>query len=720
MILDKWDVFQDVHDLGEQLKIYQGKVRQNDYSHLMSPWRRIDRLTYLQKLFSDTPYYGRDLRQFNAAPWWYRTFFSLEPVPGARYRLHFEAVDYYCTVWVNGVECGRHEGYQEGFALDVTHALQSGSNLVCVKVWSPWDTEIEPGGADKRFFSVKRGMVKGTYEHADGFIQRDVNPVGIVGTVTLESRRENWLEHVRVKAEGDRVCAQVTLGVQGREDILEMQVRDRDGRLCARLEQRADAAGLACVIDHPKLWTTWDRGEAFLYTVSLRLRSADGTVLDTRRTRVGFSRLRLERTPDRTEAFLNGERIFLRGTSYFPDVYVCDLPPERLRRDLLLVRQAGFNAVRVHVHVEKDAFYDLCDELGLLVFQDTDFSWNHPTSPDWIRRGIALFEKVVQRLQSHPCLGCWILLNEPDKWKTSVVTNAGCSLSEIIARPDSISRAIGERLVQAVKRLDPGRAYIRASYNEDDPESGDSHNYLGSLRGQDTHYTQIAGTTEKLNTEFGMDAPGCPQALSTEKAVFDALRPVAARWEEIQFYQYKLLKYYIEHYRRQKHRPCGGYFQFMFIDLCPQSFYGVLDYWCIPKPGWRALEESNQPLAVMAAPPLPDSGKCALVIANDTKMPYSGIVRWSFLENGEPVCCGEQTAAVEADGLTVLQDVITPPVCTRQTRLCLTFSSEEGTLLAQNSYAGPFVELPHIPGHPAEIDSELGVRLFRQVADPMG
>ena len=81
------------------------------------------------------------------------------------------------------------------------------------------------------------------------------------------------------------------------------------------------------------------------------------------------------------------------------------------------------------------------------------------------------------------------------------------------------------------------------------------------------------------------------------------LRDVLPRVAELHDYQYRLIKYYIEHYRIQKYAPNAGYFQFMWIDFCPQSFYGIYDYWGRPKSegiggGLRALEESNQPVGI--------------------------------------------------------------------------------------------------------------------------
>src|SRR5690606_12225569 len=96
-------------------------------------------------------------------------------------------------------------------------------------------------------------------------------------------------------------------------------------------------------------------------------------------SRFAFRTVELRRSEEETTFLLNGYPIFLRGTNYFPDVYVSALELPRYRRDLEAMRRAGFNAVRVHVHVEQQAFYDLCDELGMAVIQDSDLNWVHPT-----------------------------------------------------------------------------------------------------------------------------------------------------------------------------------------------------------------------------------------------------------------------------------------------------------------------------------------------------
>lgn len=170
-----WRVTQDVRELGERTEWYKP-----DYA---ADWQPIDRLVHLQLLLAKQPYFGRNLRSFNIAPWWYRLEFST-PDLARQATLRFEGVDYFAKVWVNGTLLGEHEGYAQPFEFEVARALHKDRpNVLVVKVSSPWDqTYTDPKQPE---WTVVRNLLKGSYEHADTFVQRDVNPIGIWRPVRL-------------------------------------------------------------------------------------------------------------------------------------------------------------------------------------------------------------------------------------------------------------------------------------------------------------------------------------------------------------------------------------------------------------------------------------------------------------------------------------------------------------------------------------------------------
>ena len=254
-----------------------------------SEWQPIERLAHLQLLLSDTPYYGRALRQFNAHPWWYRLAFATPPGGAGRHAtLSFEGVDYFCRVWLNGEYLGEHEGYFCPFSFEVGGLLRAeGAHLLVAKVWSPWDTATLPGGDRKRAYWAVRDLVKGTYEHADTMVQRDVNPVGIWAPVAGAPRRSAHRGTPRIDAGvGDGRRADVAVARDGSDGPRDVALRCtvwEDDAACPpgghRRRPFRRARGLeARSPPEPPAWCTWDRGRPALYRMRVELREGDRLV----------------------------------------------------------------------------------------------------------------------------------------------------------------------------------------------------------------------------------------------------------------------------------------------------------------------------------------------------------------------------------------------------------------------------------------------------------
>lgn len=700
-----WRVIQDVHDSGEALRIFDGTHDHTEVGPQISEWEPIDRLEHLQVIFSDHPYWGRELRYFNQAPWWYLNEFEIEDA-GERAVLRFSNADYFAKVWLNGVYLGAHEGYSNPFSFDVSDIIRvGGMNALYVKVWSPWDTEVYDDLHDMRTSRIVRDLVKGTYEHGDTLIARDVNPVGIYGDVTLQiSRGVGFATRPVIDYElsDDFSAAHVTVDVslvgEGPR-FVEVEIAEiASGRIVAHTScdftGGDDAVRCGLRLERPRLWNTWDRGGANLYRVTTRVGSERHT------TRIGFRSIDLLRTQERTMLSLNGHPLYVRGTSYFPDVYMSTMSRERYIRDLTAIRQAGFNLIRVHVHVELPEFYDLADEFGLAVMQDSEFNWTHPDTTEWAQRISAVFVDTVTHLRDHPSIVTWIALNEPGVLDGTDRTGGY-----------AMSHAPGPQIYAAIAEADPTRPIIMGSFCYADPLSGDSHNYVGSLDGPEVSFIAIDGTTEKLNTEFGFDAPGSELNLRTQPAIARRLTGVWDRLPEIRDYQYRLTKYYIEHYRAQKGEPNWGYVQFMFIDLSPQSFYGVYDWWGTPKTSLAALDESNGPVAVLLERTAHQIE--GVLVINDTLDVLGPVtVAWSVTDGDVAISDGEETAVVGAGekirvaALNLASDELADPSITLVAR------ASDGRVIARNVYDRVFAHPAHILGHPSRMSHELGMRIY--------
>ena len=356
-LADNWQILCDTYDAGEELGLFSDTWHNGAdglWYHQLDEWQPIDRLAHLQALLSDTPYWGRELRWFNTAPWWYKNGFTVpETEKKAGAFIKFHGVDYYCKVWLNGEYLGGHEGYSSPFEFEVGHLLKYGEeNLLFVKVWSPWDSEVSY--KPRNCHSAYRGMIKGTYEHADTFVQRDVNPVGIWSDVEIHfhgGARFEGAPHIRALPSEDFSYADVKIsgtltGAADADIRIICRISEADtGKTVAeqgfgrRLAAGAAETELDMQIDSPRLWNTWDRGAQDLYDIEITVGGYAFT--DT----FGVRSLRLIRNEKEITYMVNGKKLYLRGTTYFPDNYISEMHGQRYRRDLHNITQrsqAGF------------------------------------------------------------------------------------------------------------------------------------------------------------------------------------------------------------------------------------------------------------------------------------------------------------------------------------------------------------------------------------------
>lgn len=713
-----WQVLQDVYDSGEDLGLQTGNVDATEIGPQLSEWEPIDRLQHLQLLFAQTPYWGRELRYFNAAPWWYKNVFSVDS-QAERLTLRFSNVDYYCRVWLNGQLLGEHEGYAVPFEFDITGiARPDGDNILVVKVWSPWDTHVRDDYYAKRTFKVERRMVKGTYEHDDALIARDVNPVGIYGSVEIiGSGALHFAEEPVVGYDLDLTTRQANVqlraGLVGVGSVnCTASLRDElTGAEVARWEKQLDLTEseetpleAELQVDHVALWSTWDSGGPRLYRMQIQVGDLEWS------QRLGFRTTAMRRTPEETTLLLNGEPLYVRGTSYFPDNYISTMTRERYLRDLTAMRAAGFNLVRVHVHVLTPEFYALCDELGMAVMQDSDYNWTHPEDEAWVAKFVEMHTAIIHMLNPHPSIVVWIALNEPGFFG-SLHAGEGTGPTVDHSGGTALTVSPGPQMFAAIQKADPTRPIIKGSFVKDDPDSGDSHNYKGSLEGNHEDYIEIDGSTEKLNSEFGFDAPGIVNNLRTQPAIMGRLGGIVDDFGGIQHYQSRLIKYYIEHYRMQRWQPNSGYIQFMFIDLSPQSFYGIYDWWGYPKPSLENILPSNQPTAVIIRQTAAEA--TGVLLINDTKTDFGKVtVTVTIWDDGEEILHKTQAATLGAGEAVDLIPFNLRKKDTGRLDAVVAAVSESGQVVARNFYTDMFNHPRHVEGHQHRMSHELGMRLY--------
>jgi len=348
---------------------------------------------------------------------WYWRDFSAAPNSFIRGRmlLRFWAVDYTAEVWLNGVRVGSHEGGESPFVLDVTDAIRpNAANRLAVRVLNPTHEPID-------------GIVLAQTPHRNKALPYSAgsawNQGGIMDSVELLTVPAVYLEDVFVRPDWKtgRVRIQASMRNAGSDAVpaqveLSIAPAKTGETLAARSVEQTLAAGASQIdtelrVLQPRLW---ELNDPFLYRVTARVRVDSEPVFDEQSVRCGFRDFRVENGAFR----LNGRRIYLRCSHTGNCCPIgLELPPDPdfLRRDLLNAKVMGFNAIRFIAGVAKRYQLDLCDEIGLMVYEEAYASWCLADSPQMAERFDESILGMVRRDRNHPSVTIWGLLNEtPD------------------------------------------------------------------------------------------------------------------------------------------------------------------------------------------------------------------------------------------------------------------------------------------------------------------
>ncbi|MFF3302976.1 glycoside hydrolase family 2 protein [Streptomyces sp. NPDC002908] len=280
----------------------------------------------------------------------------------------------------------------------------------------------------------------------------------------------------------------------------------------AEVRFEGDEAVLRLSVDAPQLWWPRGYGDQPLYDLDVTLSDHEGQ-LDTWHRRIGFRTIELDRTADaRGSGFtlvVNGERVFARGVNWIPDdVFPSRVTPEGYRTRLGQAADANVDLVRIWGGgiYEDEAFYDVCDELGLMVWQDFLFACAAYPEEQPLRGEIEAEARAnVVRLMPHPSLVLWNGNNE-NLW----------GFRDWDWEPGLAGDSWGEGyylglLPRLVAELDPTRHYAAGSpwsgtwdHHPNDPDHGTYHSWEVWNR-QD--YAEYRANVPRFVAEFGWQAP---------------------------------------------------------------------------------------------------------------------------------------------------------------------------------------------------------------------
>jgi beta-mannosidase len=637
-------------------------------------------------------YYTHQAEWISFKEWWYRKKFRAPAaMKGKRIRLQFEATDYYADIYLNGKLLGRHEGYIDPYEFEVADQLNfNGDNQLSVRVWTPVDY----------YWRHKPYTVKGSYGAVDQKPD-DITPLGITRSVRLKAYGAVIIDSIttrpRLNQDGSAdldveiALNSVSANLPAAQMELTLAPRnfESDKQLLASFAlNQGDNPGIVNVrfhVDKPQLWWTWDHGKPNLYTLTTRVKT-DGQISDERSQAVGLREIeKLD-----WNFYINGRRMFIRGTnSYYLELFMSLMNRQKYERDLQLMKSLNINMIRLHCHFQNPEFYDLCDELGILIWQDYLEAW-YPEDTDFALKAARLYDPHIRYVQNHPSIAIWATSDEESLENYRVLT---------------------KHLAGRLAALDvEQRPAVRST-----GRYGDGHIYEGWYGGTIWAYTQ---SEEKFISELGATALPNIETLKEflpnhwpiedhkeewifrKLQIFEAMRawgkPDGKTLEEYipqtQAYVARLHQLAIERLRRRKYES-GGILHFHAIDFWPSVTMAAMDYFRRPTKSFYTVQRSFQ----MLLPSLEydrdlwkvgEAFQCGLWIINDHwyAIPAAS-VKWRIVDGqGKLHASGDLQTDIAEDSSRKLRDLKWKPEVQGKYELRAEVFDSAGKRLSENLY----------------------------------
>ena len=584
-----------------------------------------------------------------------RTFVAAEDIlKEEKIILVCEGLDTLADIYINGQKAGSADNMHRTWKLDVKEFLHSGENQIRIVFRSVFKyIEAYEYEDNKEIHYVPCGGMKGNQliRKAHCMFGWDWGPqtidAGIFRDIYLEAYSHPRIEDVKItQVQGDNavdVCTTVAVSGDAVDKCqLRVTIQEDAESVCGHRtganDRKTEAhvckvgetvsvnnnpAVLTSSIHNPKLWWPNGYGDQSLYKVQVELLDEYGTVLETITKRIGLRTLTISQEKDlwgKEFAFcVNGVKIFAMGGNYIPeDCIYSRITPEVQKYLLESCKRANFNCVRVWGggYYPSDHFYDLCDEMGLIVWQDLMFACNVYDLTEEFEDNITKeITENVKRLRHHASLGLWCGNNEMesawDHWP-EVQSESKYLRADYIKMFEYV-------IPKAVRAADSETFFWQSSPSSggcfDDPDDenrGDCH-YWDVWHGQKP-FTDYQKHYFRFCSEFGFQSFPCLKTVESfteekDRNIFSRVmenhqkNPAANgkilyylsenfRYPEnfrkllyvSQILQGMAMKYGVDHWRRHRGR-CMGTLYWQINDNWPVASWASIDYFG----RWKAL-----------------------------------------------------------------------------------------------------------------------------------
>ncbi|MEN6316110.1 MAG: glycoside hydrolase family 2 protein [Clostridiaceae bacterium] len=612
------------------------------------------------------PYFDTQAREaywISSKEWWYALKFDVAEAAGKNTDLCMTNVDGNTDVWLNGNYLGETKNAFRLFRFHIAEQLKEHENVLIIRFKSidrllggPRADELG-GWKDRRAFLRKPQFSFG-WDWA-----LPLPSIGLAGDVWLESDNDCRFTDMSVQPfVSGRVDFSFEVTENARQNGYEISIRlwGHGNDIRHVISRETNRSYKSLHVENPKLWWPNGYGEQPLYNYRAEL-TVDGQIVDFREGRVGLRESRIVEKPFTEDAGpgysfriqINGNPVFCKGGNWIPmEIWPGTIKPDEYGFYLRKAKEANFNMLRVWGGgiYEPDVFYDLCDELGIMVWEDFMFAGaGYPV--DTLRDEIiSEADYQIRRLRNHPCVVIWCGCNEDVHSWSYKPGIAAAKQQDTGAYSETDKEWAVDRLRDdpqiytmilrgMVSRFGLEVPYVESSpMSRDDygnmPNSGNCHIscWKYSLFESDGKYENFRRHFEKV---CSFDSEFCIQGPASVKMIRSFLKPenhwppndawiyhiqrghanlphyeqtmwiAGAIFGEIDSLQ-KYVRYgqaaHVEMMRaefesaRRDYPNNGGTMMWMYNDCWPTSNWSIVDYYKNPKPSYYAAKRACAPL----------------------------------------------------------------------------------------------------------------------------
>jgi len=485
----------------------------------------------------DDPFYSDNELKMDWIPecdWIYQTEFDFHGDTNNHIDLVFEGLDTVCEIYLNEVKLGYTDNMFLTYSYNVKNILRSTDNSLKVIIKSPvrFATQQEqkygklPVALNSSRVYIRKAQYSFGWDWGPSFptsgIWRKVylreGSNSKIDSLVFNTRKlgKNYAD-VEVVAKVEALSSKdilVLVSLSNGDSVYEKKIPIKSVKECR----------VAFKIKNPQLWWPNGEGEQNLYKLEVKILDEQNVILDAAQKKVGIRTIELVLKDNEVATFkfrINGKDIYCKGVNWIPADSFLPRVTEKKYSDLLsLAKQANINMVRVWGGgiYENDDFYNLCDELGFLVWQDFLFACGaYPEHDEFISNVSKEVTQNVLRLQHHACLALWCGNNE-NEWiwiqeqKISYKKMPGYKIYHFV-------------IPKILTKIDPYHPYWPSSPfgNDEDPnsfESGNTHQW--KIWSMWIDYDEVKNDRSLFVTEFGFQGPA-------NKDTFEKYLPVKNR-----------------------------------------------------------------------------------------------------------------------------------------------------------------------------------------------